>query len=66
MGGMITGPKMPALPVTPPPPAAADARQAANDARSALAMRQGRASTLLTGSQGAKPAPAAVKTLLGH
>ena len=51
MGQMFQGPKMPALPVTPPPPTLADANAAAQSQADALAKRKGRASTLLTGDR---------------
>lgn len=67
MGQMFQGPKMPALPVTPPPPTLADANAAAQSQADALAKRKGRASTLLTGDRGLTTGPnVATKTLLGR
>lgn len=67
MGQMFQGPKMPALPVTPPPPTMADASAAGLDQASILAKRHGRQSTLLTGDRGLTTGPnVGTKTLLGR
>lgn len=67
MGQMFQGPKMPALPATPPPPTLADANAASQSQVDALAKRKGRASTLLTGDRGLTTGPnVATKTLLGR
>jgi hypothetical protein len=68
MGGIFDSPKVPAAP-TPPAPTPAptiDAARQAQPAQDKMAGRQGRAATILTGSQGDLAAPSTgTKQLLG-